>query len=313
MLNLNSIWVEKYRPTKFEDMVLSSQNRKYFLSLAENKDIPHLLFCSKPGMGKTTAAKIIANHILQCQYIYINASDENGIDVIRNRIIDFAQTKSFDGNFKVIILDEFDGCTIQAQRALRNVMEEYAQFVRFILTANNKNNIIPAIQSRCISIDFEFEQKDVILRCLHILKNEGIEITKDDIINLAHLVKSYFPDIRKTINALQRICVNKKFEFNLDILNNFEFCDKLWEFINTKSIIDLRKFLIENEDSFNRDFNHLLSDFLNYVYTIKTIENDKKVDIILIITEFLYKSSFMMDLEINTISCFYTIYNKLKK
>ena len=127
-LNLNNIWVEKYRPHKFSDMILSEKNRQLFKSFEAKHDIPHLLFCSKPGMGKTTAAKIIVNDILQCQYIYINASDTNGIDTVRNEITNFAQTKSWDGNFKVIILDEFDGFTNNAQKALRNIMEEYAKY-----------------------------------------------------------------------------------------------------------------------------------------------------------------------------------------
>ena len=312
MLNLNTIWVEKYRPTKFEDMVLSESNRKYFLTLKNKKDIPHLLFCSKPGMGKTTAAKIIVNDILDCQYIYINASDENGIDTIRTRILDFAQTKALYGDFKVIILDEFDGTTLQAQAALRNIMEEYSKYVRFILTANNKNKIAPAIQSRCVSLDFEFEQKDVLLRCLNILKSENIEISKEDAKNIVQLIKLYFPDIRKTINALQKICSSGKIEFNTQVIYNFDFCEQIWDHLKNKDIIKLRKFLIDNEPTFNTDYNNLLVNFLNYIYTINELENDKKVDIILIITEFIYKSNFMLDSEINATSCFYTIYNKLK-
>lgn len=311
MLNLNTIWVEKYRPTSFKEMVLSDTNRKYFKSLENNKDIPHLLFCSKPGMGKTTAAKIIAKEILDCQYIYINASDENGIDTIRTRILEFAQTKALYGDFKVIILDEADGLTIQAQQALRNIMEEYSKYVRFILTANNKNRIAPAIQSRCVSLDFEFEQKDVLIRCLDILKSENIELSKDDIKNVVQIVKLNFPDIRKTINMLQKLCISGKFDFNNQTIYNFDFCENIWNYLNNKNIIDLRKFLIDNETSFNGDYNNLLNNFLNYVYTINTLDNDKKIDIILILTEFIYKSNFMADLEINTISCFYTIYNKI--
>lgn len=311
MLNLNTIWVEKHRPTSFKEMVLSDTNRKYFKSLENNKDIPHLLFCSKPGMGKTTAAKIIAKEILDCQYIYINASDENGIDTIRTRILEFAQTKALYGDFKVIILDEADGLTIQAQQALRNIMEEYSKYVRFILTANNKNRIAPAIQSRCVSLDFEFEQKDVLIRCLDILKSENIELSKDDIKNVAQIVKLNFPDIRKTINMLQKLCINGKFDFNGQTIYNFDFCENIWNYLNNKNIIDLRKFLIDNETLFNGDYNNLLNNFLNYTYTINTLDNDKKIDIILILTEFIYKSNFMADLEINTISCFYTIYNKI--
>ena len=149
--------------------------------------------------------------------------------------------------------------------------------------------------------------------CLDILKNEHIEMSKDDIKDIIQLIKLYFPDIRKIINALQKLCVNGKFEYNQQLIYNFDFCKQIWIYLNTKEIIELRKFLIINEQSFNGDYNNLLYNFLNYIYTIDSLENEKKVDIILIITEFIYKSNFMMDLEINTISCFYTIYNKIIK
>jgi len=100
----STLWVEKYRPATLSDLTLSIENQEYFESITDT--IPHLLFCSPPGQGKTSLAKIIVNDILKCQYIYINASDENGVDNIRNRVITFAQTRSIDGKIKVVILDE---------------------------------------------------------------------------------------------------------------------------------------------------------------------------------------------------------------
>lgn len=313
-LNLNNIWVEKYRPHKFSDMILSEKNKQLFNSFEHKHDIPHLLFCSKPGMGKTTAAKIIVNDVLKCQYKYINASDTNGIDTVRNEITNFAQTKSWDGNFKVIILDEFDGFTNNAQKALRNIMEEYAKYVRFILTANNKNNVITAIQSRCVQINFDFDITDVYKRCLYIIQNESINFDINDKIqieNLGKLVKINYPDIRKTINTLQQLCSNGEFIFDDKILFNYDFCDNIYKLLYSNDIFKLRTFIIENEQKFNADYNHLLSDFLEYIYKIN-IDYDKKINIIITITDYLYKNNFVNDLEINTFSCFLTIHKLIK-
>ena len=120
----DNLWVEKYRPSTLDDVVMSSQNRNIFKKFQESREIPNLLFVGPAGIGKTSLAKIICKDMLECQYLYINASDENGIDVIRTKVTSFAMTKSFDGEIKCIILDETDGLSNDAQRALRNTMEE---------------------------------------------------------------------------------------------------------------------------------------------------------------------------------------------
>ena len=124
-----NLWVEKYRPSTLDEVVLSDHNRAVFKQFSDNKEIPNLLFVGNAGIGKTSLAKVICKSMLKAQYLYINASDENGIDTIRTKVTGFAQTKSFDGTIKCIILDEVDGLTLDAQRALRNTMEEYAQLV----------------------------------------------------------------------------------------------------------------------------------------------------------------------------------------
>ena len=200
----NSLWIEKYRPSLFNDVVLSEDNKKLIDEFRNKGEIPNLLLWGHPGTGKSTLAKVLVNDILKCQYLYINASDKNGIDVIRNEVSNFAQTKSFDGKQKVIILDEFCGVTIESQRCLRNVMEEYASVTRFILTANYLNRIIPAIQSRCQSIEVVMPFNNYAKRCLEIIKKENIKIGGENTSRLIPWLKTFYPDLRKAINNIQK-------------------------------------------------------------------------------------------------------------
>ncbi len=177
MIDFDKIWVEKYRPAKLDDIILDERTLNIVKEF--KNEIPNLLFVGNPGTGKTTLARVIVNDILGCNYLYINASDESGIDTIRHNITNFAQTKSFDGGVKVVILDEADGLTPQAQAALRNTMETFAKYCRFILTANYKHKIIPALQSRCQALDIKPVIELAVKRCYYILKNEKVKISDE--------------------------------------------------------------------------------------------------------------------------------------
>jgi replication factor C small subunit len=294
----NHLWVQKHAPKSLKDLVLSDDNRDFFSKI--NDDTPHLLLYGNAGTGKTTLAKIIVNDILKCQYLYINASDENGVDTIRNKVISFSQTRSLDGKKKVIILDEFCGTTGEAQRILRNVMEEYATTTRFILTANYINKIIEPIQSRCLLFNIVPKLDQCILRCLHILKEENIEIESER--NLITYVKNNFPDMRRIINDLQKFSVTGK----LLVKNN----NQIKNYANTifddlrakKSIIDIRKFVIQEERNFGSDYQALLKELFDIVYE-SPLSEDPKRTMMLEIGEHMYRDNLVMDHEINFFCC----------
>ena len=164
----DNLWIEKYRPKKLDDFCTSNSStlKEFVGKFNTDNEIPNILLVGNPGIGKTTISKIIVNDLLECDHLYINASDENGIDTIRSKVTNYARTKSlFD--IKIIILDECDGLTQDGQRALRNVMEQYSAITRFILTANYKHRIIPALQSRCHTFDINHDRQQILERLLY--------------------------------------------------------------------------------------------------------------------------------------------------
>ena len=302
MIEFDKIWVEKYRPNKLDDVILDEASLRVVSQFED--EIPNLLFVGNPGTGKTTLARIIVNDILKCNYLYINASDESGIDTIRHNITNFAQTKSFDGKVKVVILDEADGLTGQAQAALRNTMESFAKYCRFILTANYKHKIIPALQSRCQSLDLKPVIDQAVKRCYNILKTEKVNISDDQKKKFVQLVKRFFPDLRKTINEIQKAVIDSELCISNTGTDN-ELLDKVYQGVVTDTI-KLRKYLIENEDRFQGDYDTLLGSFLDHIYQ-KQIDDMKKKEMIAIIADHLYKSAFVVDKEINAFACFISL------
>ena len=299
MIDFNKIWVEKYRPAKLNDIILDERTLNIVKEF--KNEIPNLLFVGNPGTGKTTLARVIVNDILGCNYLYINASDESGIDTIRHNITNFAQTKSFDGGVKVVILDEADGLTPQAQAALRNTMETYAKYCRFILTANYKHKIIPALQSRCQALDIKPVVELAVKRCYHILKNENVKVSDEQKIKFIQLVKRHYPDLRKAINELQKNVIDSELCI-ASINSDNELLETVYKKIVSKKSLEARKYLIENEDRFQGDYDTLLSNFLNYIYNTNLQDAQKKA-LIANIADHLYKSAFVVDKEINAFAC----------
>lgn len=297
----DSLWVEKYRPQSLKDLVIDQETRQYFTNIIKERNIPHLLFCGPAGTGKTTLAKILVKE-LDAVYRYINASDERGIDSVREKIVPFAQTKSIDGQLKIIILDEVDGFTPDAQRALRNIIEEYSDNLRFILTANYKNRISTPLKSRTISFELSPPIKDVTSRIVTIIANENITVNDNQKPLLRKLIDANYPDIRKIIGLLQKYTKNNTLDIKEDINVSLFAKDVLKNIRTQKDINAVREFIIHNESDFNSDYLVLLKGLFEEIYN-SDVNPDKKANSLVVIGDAMYKHQFVMDYEINAFCC----------
>ena len=296
-MTITDIWCEKYRPSTLNEIVLNKNTKTYFNKVQAEQNIPNVLFVGKPGIGKTSLAKIIVKDILKCQYLYINASDENGIDTIRTKVLNFAQTKSLFGQIKIIILDECDGLSIDAQKALRNSIEEYHDLTRFVLTANYKHKIIPALQSRCQIFDISYDKNEYLTKLISIVKAEELKINKED---FTKIIDNCYPDFRKGINALQKYYLSGGKENSSNITEDF--FDGLIELLKQKKYFLIRKQIIENETLFNNDYDELFKRLFDFMY-ISVIPEERKRDCLITISKYFYQNSQCIDQEINFYSC----------
>ena len=300
--NENSLWVEKYRPSGLEGYVGNEHIIQKVNIYIENNDVPHLLLHGDPGTGKTTLAKIIVNAI-DCDYLYINASDERGIDTLREKIRGFAASVGFR-NWKVVILDESDYLTPVAQAALRNLMETFSKNTRFILTCNYPEKVIDPIQSRCQTFEIiPPTKKDVAKRLNDILINEGIQFEMPD---LAVIVNSGYPDIRRVINAAQRQVINGRLVIDKQSSIESTYAEKIVDILksgaDTKSkFTQIRQILA---DSKVRDYTKLYSTLYERVDEYA----GNKVGVTIVnIAEAQYKDWLVVDKEINVMAMFVNI------
>lgn len=296
------LWCEKYRPQKISDIILPDSIKSTFQSFVDQNDIPNMILSGSPGLGKTTAAKALCKQ-LDIEYLFINASEESGIDVLRTRIKNFASTVSLTGNKKAVILDEADYQNPNSsQPALRGFMEEFQNNCRFILTCNYKNKIIAPLHSRCTVIDFSIPNSkkpeianQFLNRVKHILKSENISYDNDD--NLVFLIMKHFPDFRRIINEVQKSCVDGKLKIN-DLSINVDI-KSLVKSLKEKKFLDMRKWVVQNLDNDS----HVL--FRNvYDYIFEYMEPKSIPHAVIILSEYQYKSAFVVDQEINTVACF---------
>lgn len=290
----HTLFTEKYRPDTLEGYIGNDDFKSSLQQWIDTNDVPHLLLCGGAGTGKTTAAKLIVNNI-NCDYVYINCSDENGIDTIRDKVKSFASAASFKPQ-KVVIMDEADFLTINAQAALRNVIETFSLTTRFIFTCNYVERIIDPIQSRTIVFELTPpSMQDVAFKCVEILDLEGVTYTKADIVRI---VKQTYPDIRKSLNLLQSSIKNGDLQQSREVTNFNQTSDQIIALLkgqNIKNFTTIRQLVM---DSNVRDYNELYR-----VLFERANEFTNSAIATLIIADYQYKSIMAPDKEITFCGC----------
>jgi len=291
------LWVEKYRPQTLEEYVGNKIIKDKIADYLKQGSIQNLLFHGVAGTGKTTLAKLIAKN-LNCDLLYINASDERGIDTIRDKIIPFASSMSFN-DVKIVILDEADYITPQAQATLRNTIESCSATTRFIFTCNYLERIISPLQSRCQTFEITPPSKEEVtdLAC-RIAVEEGIKVD----VNIASVVDTHYPDIRKIVNTIQGSIINGQIKIDNNSLKNTQLGGLVVDALIRKAkLSEIRQILA---DSGSREFD----DLFKYIYDkSSTLFGDKEGEAILIIAKYQYEYTFVLEKEI----CVAAMLNKL--
>lgn len=302
----NSLWVEKYRPKNLDSYVGNENLKKKVSRYIKEGDVPHLLLFGNAGTGKTTLAKLIVKNI-ECDHMYINASDENSVDVMRNKIKDFASSVGFKP-LKVIILDECDFLTPNAQAALRNLMETFSRHCRFILTCNYVEKVIDPIQSRCQVFGVTPPSKaDVARQVSSILTMENIKYNVDKI---KILIDSGYPDIRRVINSAQRQVIDGSLDIDEKSIIENDYKLKLLEYLQKNDMKtafnSIRKLLADAKVRDYTDLYKLLYDELD------SYAEGHKAGVILVIAEHQYMDTSVVDKEINVMSMIVKILGEIK-
>jgi DNA polymerase III delta prime subunit len=295
------LWCEKYRPKTIDECILPEQVKHTFKQYIAEGQLPNFIFSGSAGVGKTTVARALCNE-LGADYLFINGSEERGIDVLRNKIKQFASSVSLvSGGTKVVILDEADYLTPDTQAALRAFIEEFSNNCRFILTCNFKNRIIAPLHSRCAVVEFRIESKDkpkiaaaFYRRVVDVLGFENV--TYDNKV-VAKVVETFFPDFRRVLNELQRYSVGGKIDTGILANMSDESMKELVGYLKDKDFSKARLWVAKNSDIetsvlFRRLYD-TATDFL---------EGTSIPQLVLILADYQYKAAFVADIEVNNVA-----------
>ena len=297
----HSLLVEKYRPIKLENYVGNETIKKSISKYLDQNDIQNLIFYGPAGTGKTTLAKLIVNN-LDCDYVYINASDERGIETIRDKVSGFASVASFKP-LKVVILDEVDFLTIQAQASLRNIIETFSRTTRFIMTCNFVERIIDPLQSRCQVLKIVPPTKKDIAKHLNWILQQ--EMIMHDVNDLAPLVNQYYPDLRKCINTIQLSIQDNALQLDKSILVSSNYIDQVIDKLkqDKDTFKEIRQIIADaNVDDFDELFRALYERASEYL-------PEREGTIAILVNEQQYRANFRIDKEINAMSLISQIIN----
>lgn len=296
------LWAQKFRPKKISECILPQELKDTFQEYAQGERLPHMLLSGSAGIGKTTVAKALCDEV-GADWMLINGSNENGIDVLRTKITAFASTVSFEDAKKVVIIDEADFLNANSiQPALRSFAEEFSKNCTFILTCNYKNRIIPSLQSRFTPIEFKIPNKEkasmalqFMKRAEEILKIEGVEYEKKI---LAEIINKHFPDFRRVLGELQRYSVSGKIDSGIFTNLAEDNFNVLIDSLKNKKYNEVRKWVAQNSDV---DSVKLFSDLYNKA-SLKM--SPKSIpELVLILGKYSYQAAFVADHEINNMAC----------
>lgn len=294
------VWVEKYRPHTIAECVLPDSLKETFSEFVAKGQIPNLLLSGSAGVGKTTIARALCEE-MGADYLFINASEERGIGMLRDKIMQFASSMSMSGGPKVIILDEGDNITYDAQQALKGALEEFAVNCRFIFTANFKNRIIPPIHSRCVTIEFHLAKDEkpkmaaaFMRRVEQILKTEAVTYNREAV---GRLVMKHFPDYRKILNELQRYSATGTIDEGVLVDFTEDNYVALVKTLRDKEWTNMRKWVANNMDN---DPNKIIR--MVFDSSTKYVEAASIPQLVLILADYQAKVPFVVDQELNLVA-----------
>jgi DNA polymerase III delta prime subunit len=300
MSNDHFLWVEKYRPKTIDECILPESLKETFKKFIEGGELPTFLFCGGAGVGKTTVARALCNEV-GAEFMFINGSEENGIDILRTKIKSFASSVSLESSTKVVILDEADNLSNAIQSGLRSFIEEFSNNCRFIFTCNYKHKIIEPLHSRCAVIEFKIPSAEkpavaegFFKRVLQILKTEGIACDKKAV---AKLVESHFPDFRRVLNELQRYSIHGSIDDGILVNLSDQSFKELIEYLKTKNFSDARKWVARNSDIEPAQLFGRL-----YDAAVEHLDGGSVPQLVLILADYQYKAAFVANAELNVVA-----------